>query len=535
MTEAPPLMLCLEKADGQEVSLQIQPSDDFNTFLIKARSLVGYDVDINSITQNQPVNLTDNVYQFLLNAEHSLTSQMDKPILTTANNEDLYILDDGTQIRASQIHFDNEDPPVDLTAERIPFVKYNDVLDDIEYDDTIEVENKMFNIVESPVRYAKDATIPFKLLTGNPLKMINSGNFKSGFEAQFTKYLEVKHQIKTYATLNTVTNRNKSPRSLIRENFKTMDDNYQRNNDDYNRYTREDILNMFKDAPVSSAPVENQGNQLSERRRHARKSDPTRIVHKNVNKPISYVDVDGVLIAESENQNCFICAKFVVNNQEKLYLFDNEDQKLHRSSPQKKLSTQLKIICEQCLETNFKASRKPPNQSLNPDEYLVIKNNQQYIVQKINSELTLNKVSAKAKAEQSDGIINGSIEVVKDEVISKEPLTQTQNKTDNDDTAVNNADKEDSSDVEIIENEPEFDDIDNLEEADEEVIEFLEKYQCDDSEIKELKCRFCEIIFGEICEVIEHGYVHKHEMDDGAVFPCPLCDYGKFLLHFPII
>ncbi|KAI5635069.1 hypothetical protein NE865_12187 [Phthorimaea operculella] len=502
MSEAPPLMLCLEKADGQEVSLQIHPTDDFHTFLVKARSLVGYEVDINCITQNQPVNLTDNIYQFLLNSEQALNSDKNKP---TANKEDMYILDDGTQICASQIHFDNEDPPVDLTAEKIPFVKYNDVLDDPEYEDTTEVENKMYSIVDSPVRYSNDVAIPFKLLAGNPLKSVNSANYRSGFEAQFTKYLEVRHQIKTYATLNTVTNRNKSPRSLIRDNFKSYDHTYQRSSDDFSRYTREDILNMFKDAPVSSAPIENQGNILSERRRHARKSDPTRIVQKNFHKPISYIDVDGVLIAESESQNCFICSKFVDNNHEKLYLFDNEDQKLHRSSPQKKLSTQLKIICEQCLEKNFKSSRKTPNQSLNPDEYLVIKNNQQYIVQKINSQLTFHskKHAPKTHTEQSDVIING--EVVNDEVIPEET---------------------NSSDVEIIENEPEFEDIDNLEEADEEVIEFLGKYQCDDSEIKELKCRFCAIIFGEICEVIEHGYVHKHEMDDGDVFPCPLCEYG---------
>ncbi|XP_049882435.1 zinc finger protein 91-like [Pectinophora gossypiella] len=523
MTE-PPLVLCMENVNGEEVSLQIEPGDDFHTFLLKAKSLLGYDVDINSITRNHPVTLSDNVYKFLLNTEQSLTNDLNEPILPTVNAEDLYILDDGTQIRASQIHFDNEDPPVDLTAERIPFIKYNDVIDDSErIEDCIEVENKIYNIVESPVRFNKDNgssfVIPFKLVSNNT----------SGFEAQFTKFLET--NTKTYATLNPVVNRNKSPRSLIRDNYKNYDDNFQshRRNDEFTHYTREEILNMFKDSPVASLPYDNQG--FTEKRRHVRKSDPSRLVHKNWTKPISYVDVDGVLIAESESQNCFICDKYVDNNLDKLYLFDNEDQRLHRSSPQKKLSTQLKIICEQCLEENFKPCRmKSPNQSLNPDEYLVIKNNQQYIFQKINSlNFNVYKKFSNNKMESSFYKKDEKSEFVKVEIGSDgEIVAQPLQKDDGEVIVVKDERKDSSSDVEIIENGPEIDDniLDNLEEADDDVKEFLGKYQCDSDELKELKCRFCEKVFSEVSEVMDHGETHKHVLDDGEVFPCPLCDYG---------
>lgn len=143
---------------------------------------------------------------------------------------------------------------------------------------------------------------------------------------------------------------------------------------------------MFKDSPVASIPLAS----MSEKRRHVRKSDPSRPVTKKYDslKSITLIDVDGTLmISQSESQNCFICTKFVENNMEKMYLFDNEDQKLHRASlnkqPLKKQSTQLKIICEDYLNFNFKPSiSKSPNQSLNNDEYLVIRNNQQYIFQK---------------------------------------------------------------------------------------------------------------------------------------------------------
>lgn len=399
------------------------------------------------------------------------------------NNDDLvYILDDGTQIRASQIHFDNEDPPVDLTAEKIPFVKYIDNVFDESEMDNIEVENKLYNIVESPIRKDKSPICSF----ANSLPFKPVCNNTSGFEAQFTKYLEANN--KTYATLNSVTSRNKSPRSLIRDNYKNYEDKYHRS-DDFSHYTREEILNMFKDSPVASLPYES--HNFNEKRRHIRKTDPSRLVHKSWTKPISYIDVDGVLIAESESQNCFICEKYVDNNLDKLYLFDNEDQRLHRSSPQKKLSTQLKIICEQCLDENFKPCRmKSPNQSLSPDEYLVIRNNQQYIFQKTNNlnfkttysepKNVINRIDAKfyKNDEKSDFL---KVEIGSD----GEMVTKTTRET----VEIKSERKDSSSDVEIIENN-DIDDhiIDNLEDADEEMIEFLGKYQCND-ELTELKCR----------------------------------------------
>lgn len=446
------------------------------------RALLGFDVDINSITRNQPVSLNDDIYQFLLNAEQNqtieLTSQNYEQMLdNNENNDDLvYILDDGTQIRASQILFDNEDPPVDLTAEKIPFVKYIDnVFDECEMDN-IEVENKLFNIVESPIR--KDRSPICSFANSLPFKPVC--NNTSGFEAQFTKYLEANNKI--YATLNAVTSRNKSPRSLIRENYKIYEEKYQRS-DDFSHYTREEILNLFKDSPVASLPYE--CHSFNEKRRHVRKTDPSRLVHKSFTKPISYIDVDGVLIAESESQNCFICEKYVDNNLDKLYLFDNEDQRLHRCSPQKKLSTQLKIICEQCLDENFKPCRmKSPNQSLNPDEYLVIRNNQQYIFQKTNNLNFKNSYSDRLdancykKEEKSEFV---KVEVGFDgEIVTKSARESIEIKSER---------KDSSSDVEIIENN-DVDDhiIDNLEDADEEMIEFLGKHQ-GNHELTELKCR----------------------------------------------
>lgn len=357
------------------------------------------------------------------------------------------------------------------------------------------MDTKVYNIVDSPVSRitAKNDSPKCSFVNSLPFRLVC--NNTSGFEAQFTKYLEAT-SANTYATLNPVTSRNKSPRSLIRDNYKNYDDNFQsrRNNDDFTHYTREEILNMFKDSPVASLPYDNQS--FPEKRKHVRKTDPSRIVHKNWNsKPISYVNVDGVLIAESESQNCFICDKYVDNNQEKLYLFDNEDQRLHRSSPQKKLSTQLKIICEMCLESNFRPCRlKSPNQSLNPDEYLVIRNNQQFIFQKTNALAFKSNYGNYSKAKNAlETNTNVKEEFVKVEIgldgeIVTKPLTTDMT---NDVITVKDEEKESSSDVEIIENEPEIDDniVDNLEEADDDVKEFLGKYQCDDAELKELKCR----------------------------------------------
>ncbi|CAH0716856.1 unnamed protein product, partial [Brenthis ino] len=465
-------------------------------------ALLGYDMDLNSITGNQPVSLNDNAYTFLLNAEQNLTdptlNQTNFDLDTDQNgtNDLVYILDDGTQIRASQIHFDNEDPLTDLTLEKIPFVKYVDTVDELEKDDIEIGDIKDINIT-SPISNKNSPkcnfanSLPFKLVCSNA----------SSFEAQFTKYLE--ERFKTNTTLPSG-NKNKSPRSLINENYKSYE-NINRN--DF--FTREDILNMFKNSPVTPLPYD---TQSSEKRKHVRKTDPSRLGSKNWNaKPLIDIDV-------KDKHICYICAK-VVDNNEKLYIFDKEDQMLHRCEQKK--YTQLKVICEMCLTENFVASRfKSPDESLNKDEFLVIKNNQQYIFQKTTSIILKKiynpKIIDDETKETSEFV---KVEIGPDGEIVTKPVD---NDVKSDDVIIIRDEKKDSSsDVEIIEPEPEID-IENIDE-DENVKEFLGKYQCD---TKELICRFCNKEFKSISEVIEHGEDHKHDLEEDVVFPCPLCDYG---------
>ncbi|CAH2056457.1 unnamed protein product, partial [Iphiclides podalirius] len=441
------------------------------------------------------------------------------------------MLDDGTQIRASQIHFDNEDPPVDLTAEEIPFVKYaNDSEEENDTDDRNVENTKKINIIESPVTRwtSTDSSPKCSFVNSLPFKLVCSNT--SNFEAQFTKYLESSNA-KAYTTLNPVAGRNRSPKSLVKDNYKNYDEHYkQRNKDDFSSFTREEILNMFKDSPVTSLPYEDNQN-YSEKRRHVRKTDPSRLHKSWNNKPMPYADVK---VGDKKRQNCFICGK-IDKNLEKLYLFDTEDQKLHRCSSPRNYPTQLKTICEQCLSDNFKPSpMKSPTQSLGADEYLVIKNNQQFIFKKVidfkvqeDSE-TIDNIETHNLKEPQDG---EKLEFVKVEIGSDGEIVtkciDNDTRSSDDVIIVKDEKKESSSDIEIIE--PDIDDniIDNLEEADEEVKEFLGIYQCDDSkELKELKCRFCERIFETIAAIIEHGEEHMHCLDDGEVFPCPLCDYG---------
>ncbi|XP_039748222.1 zinc finger protein 91-like isoform X1 [Pararge aegeria] len=535
MTELEPLVLCMENISGEEVALKIEPQDSFQDFLENAKLLLGYEMDINSITENQPVSLDSNIYNFLLEAEQNfknstLNQQNLDEIMDDNETDDLvYILDDGTQIRASQIQFDNDDPLVDLTAEKIPFVKYKDESDD---DNKTDIENtditiKNINILGSPVERWSSKDSP-KCSFANSLPFNVVCNNTSNFEAQFSKYLE--SNSKTYTNLNNA-NKNKSPRSLIRENYKKYDDINSRND---GFLTREDILNMFKDTPVTPLPYDD--NTQFDKRRHVRKTDPSRLVYKNWNaKPI--IDIELGL----EKQNCFICCKIVKNN-EKLYLFDKEDQMLHRCE-QRKYNTQLKIICEKCLTENFKPSRiKSPNQSLDDDEYLVIKNNQQFIFQKtsdinLKSSYFINNINMNNNNTDKIDKINKltknkeSVEFVKVEIgpdgeIVTKPID---NDVKSDDVIIVKEKKDSSSDVDIIEPEvmeveAEID-VDNLEDVDEDVKEFLGKYQCDIKN-KEFKCRFCQREFKNLDEAIDHCAEHKHELDDGVVFPCPLCDYG---------
>lgn len=468
------------------------------------RCTLGFDVDINSITGDRAVALNENIYHYLLNSE--LNFQNDSQ-LNALNDERsfeqdkhsadgfMYMLDDGTQIRASQIHFDNEDPPVDLTAEEIPFVRYANHSEEEDDRETRDVDSiKKVNIIDSPVmRWTnKEASPKCSFVNSLPFKLVCSNT--SNFEAQFTKYLE-SSVTKTYTALNPIASKNRSPKSLIRDSYNNYDDHLktQRNKDDFASYTREEILNMFKDSPVTSLPYEETQN-YSEKRRHVRKTDPSRL-HKNWNyKPMSYADQK---VSLKNGQNCFICGK-IDNNLEKLYLFDTDDQKLHRCSSPRNYPTQLKIICDQCLTDNFKpSSMKSPTQSLGTDEYLIIKNNQQLIFKKVvdfkvqeDSEI-IDNIETHTLKEAQDG---EKLEFVKVEIGSDGEIVtkviDNDTRSSDDVIILKDEKKECSSDIEIIE--PDIDDniIDNLEEADEEVKEFLGIYQSDGNEkLKELKCR----------------------------------------------
>ncbi|CAK1549016.1 unnamed protein product [Leptosia nina] len=477
--DPPPLVLCMDNINGDEVALKIEPHDDFRLFLDKAKSQLGFDIDINSITGNQPVSLDDNIYQFFVNTEKSIASTFAPnsyishsygELGSNAINDDLvYVLDDGTQINASQIQFDNEEPLIDITTENIPFIKYTDDPDEIFHNDfSIQDYN-----IESPVsRWSSRNSSPSRgksFINSLPFKLVC--NNTSNFESQFTKYLE--SSPKGYSNIKKI--------GTPEEDHKNFDDPTKKDS-----FTREDILNMFKDSPVTSLPYDK--NVTYDKRKHARKTDPSRIVHRSWYK----TNFDS-----GQSQDCCICAKTVENNFDKMYLFDNEDQRIHRCSPQKRTSVELKIICEQCLGEHFKLCLvKSPNEPLNSDEYLVIKNNQQYIFQNV-TEIDLKKkfLDSAEDKEPEQHIDDGGVIL------------------------------ESSSDVEIIEPEIEFDKaIDNLDDADEEVQEFLGKYQCDN--LDELKCRFCNKIFVDFQEVMDHCEQHKHDVDDGLVYPCPLCDYG---------
>ncbi|XP_045782810.1 uncharacterized protein LOC123879235 isoform X2 [Maniola jurtina] len=529
MAVSEPLILCMENISGEEVALNIEPQDTFHVFLEKAKILLGYDVDLNSITGNQPVSLDTNIYTFLLKAEQhfegtTLNSSNFDEIIDQNDNDDLvYILNDGTQIRASQIQFDNDEPIMDLTAEELPFVKYKDdsgdenEIDNMDTDITI----RKVNIIASPIaRWSnKDNpkrsfanSLPFNLVCNN---IIN-------FETQFDNYLE--SNSKTYTNLSNVS-KNKSPKSLIKEQ------SYDDIKDDA-LFTREDVLNMLKDTPVTTLPV---NKNQTEKLRNVRKTHLSRNVNKNWNsKPTNIIDVETGL----EKQKCFICCNSV-DNHEKLYLFDKEDQMLHKC--ERKYNTQLKIICDKCLTENFKPSPiKSPNQSLDNNEYLVIKNNQQFIFQKtssidlkssyflnninMNNSNNASKINKVARIKENAEFVK--VEIGPDGEIVTKPV---ENDVKLDDVMIVKEKKESSSDVEIIEPdvmepEPEID-MDDLENVDEEVKEFLGKYQCD-VENTEFKCRFCQKEFKDLPEVIDHAEEHKHDLDEDTVFPCPLCDYG---------
>ncbi|GBP66731.1 hypothetical protein EVAR_50110_1 [Eumeta japonica] len=557
-----PLMVCTKNATGEDVKLPIyiEPEDDFGTLLRKAKTLLGYDIDINSITQFRPASLQENVYEFLKNTE-TVVDDAERDIDSMLGPNDsaadglLYILDDGTQIKSSQIQFDNEDPLVDVTAEEIPFVKYADENGDDRLDalpagpqDTIYV-----NINGSPVSGVGCGSSKRSFVSTLPFKTVpNSG---IDFVSQFSRYLEVKmNRVESDDRQRTLTDLNVGDSMT---NVNDADHKEEKKKDQFS-LTREEVLNMLKDSPLACAPYDDDQLDVNAKRRHVRKTDPTRPVYKKMdsNKIAPYVGAD----ADSSNKqghNCFICGKFIDKSVEKLYLFDREDQKIHKSSPQRRMLPQLKIICEECLDLNFKPRRmRSPNRSLDSDEFLVIRNNQQYVFKKIRdvggSVRNPNTVSggfvstndAKTIIEKIESEImkqavkdkDGKADFVKfemgsdGEIIAK-PLDGINSKDDTTNDVKIDRDNG-SSDVEIV-NSSQDNVLDDIDEADEQVKQFLGKYRVYIGDA-EMKCRFCELPFDEIQEVISHAPRHRHDMEDGAVFPCPLCDYGNFIVTHTI-
>lgn len=468
-------------------------------FFVLNRALLGFDVDLASVTQNKTVQLTDNVYNFLLQNEKTLSSDtvelstqtLEQILEPNINGDDLvYVLDDGTQINATQISFDNEDIPIDFSVDKIPFVKISDELDESELDLDLPEENvRRINITESPISRGSSKTnsspnkrgfantLPFKAVSNNTS---NSNVATSGYAAQYAKYLGSTKKSKTYTTLNPVATKNKSPRSLIKDNYKnfthienTVKETTQNGAvENIKVFSREDVLNILKNAPVNTSSYpEPMNNSIEKRPRHVRKTDPSKPVYKKHEPKLPYISLDGTILGNNESRNCFICAKYVTSGTERLYLFDNEDQKLHRYSPLRRhVTTQLKIICTDCLCCYFKSCQsKSSNQDLNPDEYLVIRKNQQYIFQKIKdfTPILLPKVVKKPDYSLKNFKCTKKFREfkVKEETFS-------------------------SSDVEVIENVFDIDDhfIENLDEADEDVKAFLGKYQ--KIEVDELKCRY---------------------------------------------
>lgn len=420
------------------------------------------------------------------------TSDLNLEILEdNASSDFVYILDDGTQINASQIHFDNEDPLIDLTVENLPFVKYRDDGCTEFGTDNSTAETVNFNITGSPKKPKNPSpgrgfasTLPFKVLS----------NRAKNFESQINKYLE-----RTPKISPPVDTGSKSPEIVVeKESVPVAQENEPVTEESDISFTREQVLNMFKDSPVA-ANFSETNNNFNEKRRHVRKTDPTKSVPKKAENSQTnpYIDVDMAPGNRAGGKNCFICDKNVQKSRDKLYIFDKEDQKLHRSSNQLKQSTQLKILCEKCLDANFKpGTLKSPDTCLDNDEYLVIRNNQQYIfkrttetsgtenfvndakaiIDKVETEL-LKEGSQEKDVEfvkieiGSDGqVINKSIDNKDDVVIIKEELDEA------------------SSDVQMIDQQP-IDEsvIDNIEEADDEVKEFLGK--CQDIDIVDMKCR----------------------------------------------
>lgn len=412
-----------------------------------------------------------------------------------ASSDFVYILDDGTQINASQIQFDDDENSVDLTVESLPFVKYNDE----EYDET-EITDEMteiikYEIIGSPIiRRSKTVSPKRSFVSSLPFKLLSSK--AKNLEAQIKKYLD-----HTPIIPYTVDARNKSPELIVETNeapsshANSVEETKKTQN--ISSFTREQVLNMFKNSPVVTNVGENSENFM-DKPRHVRKTDPSRPVQKKSDHTLGYVHSDN---SYQSGNNCFMCNKYVNNSREKLYLFDKEDQKLHRSSPQRKLSTQLKIICEKCLEANFKPSRlKSPEKSLNSDEYLVIRNNQQYIFQRIIPEVKnfINDAKAIIDKVESEILNQGNqdndVEFVKIEIGTDGEIFNKNANEGNEDVIIIKEEIDDSSsDVKIVESPEELDDnvLHNLEEASEDVKEFLGSYQKGFG--TDMKCRLVDL------------------------------------------
>lgn len=428
------------------------------------RVLLGHEVDITSITGKQRVALDTNVYNYLLEAEKHYEESAVNPgdvndVIDKNEADDLvYFLDDGTQISASQIQFDNEDPLVDLTAEEIPFVRYKDDSADENDVNTLEVTIKNVNITDSPIarRSGKDKTSFANSLPFNPV--CNTTNF----EAQFEKYLET--------TTGDAFN-NKTADITVGDDDRKSEDKI--DSDDSNYLTRDEVLDMFKNTPVKPLP-----HNDNEKRKNVRKTDPTRVNKNRDAKPVTDVETG----TDIDKPKCLICCN-AVNDDKKLHLFDKEDQVLHRTE-QRKHNSQLKIICDGCLTENFKASdSKSANETLDDEEYLVIRNNEQFIFHKTSdidlkryyaNIINMNNMENKDKGKTSEDLELVNVELGPDGEIVAEPAY---NNVKTDVTIEKNGN---SSDVEIVEPEAvaEADvNVDDLGDVDEEVKQFLGECQ----------------------------------------------------------
>lgn len=429
-------------------------------------------MDINSITRNEPVAATDNIYQFLMNAEkndeQNISAELNLDILEdTANSDFVYMLDDGTQINASQIHFDNDDPVEDFNINTLVFIKRNDINDDVPTNVVNEtLETKLYNIDISPTsRKSKNNNQKNNFASTLPFKVVP--NKAKNFEAQVNKFLAKPTLGLNYKLSNDLLNQ---------ITIESISETSMNNALDFS-YTREQVLDLVKDSPLTTNISEiNVNNDI---RRHIRKTDPSKPVPKKIENLLTIQDKEIAKKNLNKNRSCFICEKYIERARDKLYLFNKEDQILHRSLSHSKQSDTLKLLCENCLKTNFRPGViRSPDKTLEEDECLVIKNNQQYIFNRITplNQSTNTNINKDENKESNESTAEG-IELVKEDIAPTEPANEHNENQSTDEAIIKEEYEDDFADT-VIE---------NLEEVDEGVIEFLGK--CQNNAAIDMKCR----------------------------------------------